>query len=88
MKSTVYSLVAALAATEVAGHALFQQLWVKGTDMGTQCIRLPSSNTPVTNVAGNDVRCNVGGMKGITKKCAVAAGDTVTIEMHQVGQVP
>ena len=84
MKSTTYALSAALAATSVAGHALFQQLWVAGVDMGTQCIRLPQSNTPVTNVAGNDVRCNVGGLKGVAGKCAVQAGQTVTIEMHQV----
>ena len=45
---------------------------------------MPQSNTPVTNVAGNDVRCNVGGTRGVSGKCAVKAGSTVTVEMHQV----
>jgi len=33
MKSGLFALVAALAAEQVAGHALFQQLWVDGEDM-------------------------------------------------------
>lgn len=44
---------------------------------------MPQSNTPVTNVAGTDVRCNVGGTRGVGKKCPVKAGSTVTVEMHQ-----
>jgi cellulase len=51
---------------------------------GSQCIRMPQSNTPVTNVGGTDIRCNVGGAKGVSKKCSVKAGSTVTVEMHQV----
>lgn len=50
---------------------------------GSQCARLPLSNNPVTNVASNDVRCNAG-TSAVGKKCAVAAGATVTVEMHQV----
>ncbi|ORY11490.1 glycoside hydrolase [Clohesyomyces aquaticus] len=76
------SLILACLAAHVAGHAIWQDLWVNGVDKGSTCIRMPSSNTPVTNVAGNDVRCNAG-TKGVSGKCAVAAGDTVTVEMHQ-----
>ncbi|KAK1478526.1 calcium-translocating P-type ATPase [Colletotrichum cuscutae] len=50
---------------------------------GLECARLPQSNSPVTNVAGNEVRCNVGGTSGVNAKCPVKAGGTVTIEMHQ-----
>jgi hypothetical protein len=32
MRSTIAAAVAALATREVAGHAIFQQLWVDGTD--------------------------------------------------------
>ncbi|KAK1758132.1 glycosyl hydrolase family 61-domain-containing protein [Echria macrotheca] len=32
MKSTILAALTALAANEVAGHAIFQQLWVDGTD--------------------------------------------------------
>ena len=85
MRSTV-NLVAAAAAMahSAAGHAIFQQLWVNGVDMAGQCVRLPGSNTPVTNVGGADMRCNVGGGRGARGKCPVQAGQYVTIEMHQV----
>ena len=45
---------------------------------------MPTSNTPVTNVGGRDIVCNVGGTRGVSGKCAVKAGGTVTVEMHQV----
>lgn len=44
---------------------------------------MPQSNSPVTNVAGADIRCNAGGARGVAGKCTVAAGATVTVEMHQ-----
>ncbi|KAF2205885.1 hypothetical protein GQ43DRAFT_355144, partial [Delitschia confertaspora ATCC 74209] len=46
------------------------------------CIRMPSSNSPVTDLNSNAMRCN-SGTKGVSGKCAVAAGQTVTVEMHQ-----
>jgi lytic cellulose monooxygenase (C1-hydroxylating) len=84
MKNTEYFALAVLAAGHVAAHATFQELWVDGVDMGSQCVRLPQSNSPITNVASADIRCNVGGTKGVAGKCAVAPGSTVTVEMHQV----
>ena len=33
MKSTTFAALAATAARTVAGHAIFQQLWVDGVDM-------------------------------------------------------
>jgi len=84
MKSSFYAAaLTALAAKEVAGHALFQQLWVDGTDYGSSCIRMPQSNSPLTNVGATDFRCNVGGTRGVSGKCPVAAGGSVTVEMHQ-----
>ncbi|KAF2790032.1 lytic polysaccharide monooxygenase, partial [Melanomma pulvis-pyrius CBS 109.77] len=79
MKSLI---LASLALQQVAGHSIFQQLWVDGVDKAGTCIRLPGSNSPVTNVGSNDIRCNVGGAKGVSGKCAVNAGGTVTVEMH------
>ncbi|KAL7624720.1 hypothetical protein AAE478_006291 [Parahypoxylon ruwenzoriense] len=81
MRSSLYAALTAVAATKVAGHALFQALWVDG--YGSQCVRMPGSNSPVTNVNGADIRCNAGGARGVSGKCAVKAGSTVTIEMHQ-----
>lgn len=43
---------------------------------------MPLSNTPVTNVMSNDIRCNAG-TAPVAHKCAVTPGTTVTIEMHQ-----
>ena len=48
------------------------------------CVRQPPSNSPITSVLTNDIRCNVNGAQGVAGKCAVNAGGTVTIEMHQV----
>ncbi|KJR81227.1 uncharacterized protein SPSK_01239 [Sporothrix schenckii 1099-18] len=73
MKSALRTAVFGLVAHLVAGHATFQDLW---------CARLPLSNTPVTDVASNDIRCNAG-TKPVANKCAVTPGTTVTVEMHQ-----
>ncbi|KAF2691877.1 lytic polysaccharide monooxygenase [Lentithecium fluviatile CBS 122367] len=78
-----FILASALAIQQAAGHAIFQQLWVNGVDKSNTCIRMPGSNTPVSSVSSNDIRCNAGGSKGVSGKCAVQAGDTVTVEMHQ-----
>ena len=45
---------------------------------------MPTSNTPVTNVAGAAVACNVNGATGVQGKCSAKVGSTVTVEMHQV----
>jgi cellulase len=83
MKSFSVALVGAMLAGNAAAHATFQDLWVNGVDMGAQCARLPPSNSPVTSVSSNDVRCNAG-TSAVSGKCSVAAGSTVTVEMHQV----
>ncbi|KAI1767298.1 glycoside hydrolase family 61 protein [Hypoxylon sp. FL1150] len=73
--------ISAFAAT-AAAHATFQELWVAGTDEESTCARLPGNNNPVTSVSTNDIRCNAGS-KAAASKCSVAAGDVVTVEMHQ-----
>ncbi|KAI1186401.1 fungal cellulose binding domain-containing protein [Nemania serpens] len=82
MKSVTYAVVSAALALQASAHSIFQDLWVDGVDYGSQCVRMPPSNSPVTNVNSNDIRCNVGGSKGVGAKCGVKAGSTVTIEMH------
>jgi cellulase len=48
MKSFLLSALA----TQVAGHAIWQDMWVNGIDKGSTCVRLPGSsyvsNSPVT----------------------------------------
>ncbi|KAK4211179.1 glycosyl hydrolase family 61-domain-containing protein [Rhypophila decipiens] len=81
MKSSAIAALVALA-SNVAAHATFQALWVDGVDYNDQCARVPPSNSPVTNVGSNDVRCNAG-TSPIAGKCPVRAGGKVTVEMHQ-----
>ncbi|KAH7131872.1 glycosyl hydrolase family 61-domain-containing protein [Dendryphion nanum] len=75
------AIIAAVTALANA-HATFQQLWKNGEDLESTCARLPPSNSPVEDYTGTALQCNVnpGAASG---KCSFAAGDTVTIEMHQ-----
>jgi cellulase len=82
MKSTIFALAAALSATQVASHATFQDLWINGVDQGETCVRMPTSNNPMTDVTSNNLRCNVN-RGAVAGRCAVKAGDTVAVEMHQ-----
>ncbi|KAI1749100.1 carbohydrate-binding module family 1 protein [Xylaria castorea] len=83
MKSTLYSAVAvAFGATNIAAHATFQDIWINGVDYITSCARLPLSNSPVQDVTSKDIACNAG-TSAVAGKCSVAAGATVTVEMHQ-----
>ncbi|KAI0453512.1 carbohydrate-binding module family 1 protein [Xylaria acuta] len=83
MKSTLYTAAAvAFGATSVAAHATFQDLWINGVDYGASCVRLPLSNSPVQDVTSKDIACNAG-TSPVAGKCSVAAGATVTVEMHQ-----
>lgn len=76
-----FNAVALLAfATSVAAHSTWQQLWVNGVDQDQKCVRLPANNNPVgtTDAA---VRCG-NGASNAAAACSVAAGSTITIEMH------
>ncbi|KAI1081235.1 glycoside hydrolase family 61 protein [Whalleya microplaca] len=66
---------AALAAQGASAHYIFQAL-SKGTAKGTpyEFVRRNTNyNSPVTDLASNDLRCNVGGATG---------GNTSTVEMN------
>ncbi|KAF8324031.1 hypothetical protein DL93DRAFT_2123645 [Clavulina sp. PMI_390] len=76
--------LAPLVAT-VTAHATFQELWINGVDQGQCCVRLPISNSPVTDVTSNDITCNVTPTAS-SGLCAVNPGDSVTVEMHQQPQ--
>ncbi|KAI4594013.1 hypothetical protein KJ359_008801 [Pestalotiopsis sp. 9143b] len=82
MKSVISAAILAYAAKNVAAHATFQDLWVDGVDQGTTCARIPTSNSPVTDVTSSDIVCNAG-TAAVTTNCEVTAGSTVTVEMHQ-----
>lgn len=78
MKYTVSAaLAAALAVQNVSAHATWQDLWVDGVDYDTQCARVPTSNSPITDVTSADLACNAG-TTAVTSNCPVTAGSTVT----------
>lgn len=52
---------------------------------GAECARVVPSNSPVTDVGGDDIRCNAN-TSPASSNCAVSAGDVVTVEMHQVSR--
>lgn len=66
-----FVIAAGLLATASA-HATWQELWVNGVDQVGKCVRLPPSNSPVSSVDSTDIRCNVGGTKGMSGTCTVA----------------
>ncbi|KAI1184598.1 lytic polysaccharide monooxygenase [Nemania serpens] len=87
MKSIVKVVAAAaLAAQSVSGHYIFQAL-AKGTAKGTPyefVRRNTNNNSPVTDLASNDLRCNVGGATGgSTSTLAMNAGDQFTFSLDQ-----
>ncbi|KIJ49722.1 lytic polysaccharide monooxygenase [Sphaerobolus stellatus SS14] len=75
------SLFVSLVAS-ATGHSTFQQFWINGVNKGNFCVRLPPGNSPVTSVTSSDLVCNANAA-ATSGVCAVNAGDTVTVEMHQ-----
>ena len=62
LKTAIFASVVA----SVAAHATFQELWINGVDQGSWCVRLPQSNSPVTDVT-SDVRLWVGKVGTISR---------------------
>ncbi|KZV93262.1 hypothetical protein EXIGLDRAFT_768270 [Exidia glandulosa HHB12029] len=75
-------VLAASFVASVSAHATFQQLWINNVDFGGSCVRTPQSNNPVASVTTNDIICNAS-PSAAANTCAVKAGDTLTVEMHQ-----
>lgn len=63
-------------------HAIWQQLWRNGEDLESTCARMPQSNSPIQDYTSTALQCNVNPSPA-PGTCGFAAGDTVTIEMHQ-----
>ncbi|KAI4680212.1 uncharacterized protein J4E88_006104 [Alternaria novae-zelandiae] len=72
----------------VSAHQNLHQLWVNDVTPGYQVgIRMPPSNSPVTDVTSDDIVCNVGGSKvpsGV-ETVAAAEGDTIKVQWDQSG---
>lgn len=77
------SIIVASLLTAVNAHQNFHQFWVNGVSPGYQIsIRMPPSNSPVTDVTSDDITCNVNGNKvpsGVTTTSA-KEGDAITVQ--------
>lgn len=87
MKSFAAITLLCAALAEVAhGHYIFQYLTANGVK-GAQYQNVrknTNNNSPVTDLASNDLRCNVGGGSGAsTTTVSVAAGSSVTFTADQ-----
>ncbi|KAG9041218.1 hypothetical protein FS837_012544 [Tulasnella sp. UAMH 9824] len=80
LTSTVAALASVIAT--VNAHATFQYFWTDATTSTNTCVRAPPSNNPVGTMDAA-MSCNVNGDNGVAGKCTVAAGSTVSVEMHQ-----
>ncbi|KAK7190686.1 hypothetical protein DPSP01_006705 [Paraphaeosphaeria sporulosa] len=76
-----FAVVAGFAAAANA-HATWQYLWKNGEDLGSTCVRKVPSNSPIEDYSSTALQCNVNPADA-EGNCEFAAGDTVTIEMHQ-----
>ncbi|KAK7740595.1 hypothetical protein SLS62_011095 [Diatrype stigma] len=81
MKNLAGLVAAALAATPASAHYIFQQLAVDDTEFAVwEHIREHTNgNSPVTDLASEDLRCNVGA--AATETVAMAAGDAFSFTL-------
>ncbi|KAK6495285.1 hypothetical protein TWF481_003312 [Arthrobotrys musiformis] len=66
---------------QALAHQNLHQFWVNGVSPGYEVgIRMPPSNSPVTDVTSNDITCNVNGSDGTNVAVInAAAGDTIDV---------
>lgn len=73
-------LASSLIAT-VTAHQNFHQFWVNDQTPGYQTgIRMPPSNSPVTDLTSNDMACNVNGETGVADTVPANEGDTIKVQ--------
>ncbi|CAO2648510.1 Nn.00g077770.m01.CDS01 [Neocucurbitaria sp. VM-36] len=78
MKSALIFLAAV---ASVSAHSTWQDLWVGSEDKDTSCARTVKDNNPITSLTSPDMFCGRGptASSGV---CEVAAGSSLTVEMH------
>lgn len=82
MKGLLSAAALSLAVSDVSAHYMFQQLTAAGSKQGLwQYIREHTNyNSPVTDLASNDLRCNVGASGSGTQTLSVQAGSSITFD--------
>jgi cellulase len=76
------SIVAFSLLAAVSAHQNLHQVWVNDVSPGYQIgLRMPPSNSPVTDLTSNDLACNVGGstVPSGVDTIAAAEGDSITV---------
>src|SRR4051812_19547265 len=69
--------------TAVSAHQNFEQLWVNDVTPGRQVgIRMPPNNSPVKDLASDDLVCNVGGtnVPSGVKTIDASEGDKIKVQ--------
>ncbi|KAL6707076.1 hypothetical protein ACN47E_004828 [Coniothyrium glycines] len=74
-------LVLLAAAASVSAHSTWQDLWVGSEDKATSCTRVVANNNPISSLSSSDMFCGISPAKS-SNVCAVAAGSSLTVEMH------
>ncbi|KAJ4342359.1 hypothetical protein N0V95_006954 [Ascochyta clinopodiicola] len=82
------AFIATALISAVAAHQNLHQFWINDETPGYQVgIRMPPSNSPVTDLTSDDLACNVGGSKvpsGV-ETVAAAEGDSIKVQWDQSG---
>lgn len=68
-------------AAAVSAHSTWQDLWVGSSDKATSCTRTVLNNNPISSLSSSDMFCGIQ-PKATSGVCEVAAGDSLTVEMH------
>lgn len=80
------TIIASSLIAAVSAHQNFHQLWINNETPGYQVgIRMPPSNSPVTDVKSEDIACNVNGQTGVADTVAASEGDTIKVQWDQSG---
>ncbi|KAL5121526.1 hypothetical protein ACEQ8H_000598 [Pleosporales sp. CAS-2024a] len=74
-------LVLFAAVASVSAHSTWQELWVGSSDKAGTCVRTVQDNSPITSLTSSDMFCGRGPAKS-SGVCEVAAGSSLTVEMH------
>jgi len=74
-------LVLLATVASVSAHSTWQELWVGTTDKATSCARTVKDNNPITSLSSSDMFCGRGPASS-SGVCEVAAGSSLTVEMH------
>jgi cellulase len=78
--------IASALLTAVSAHQNLHQLWINDVTPGYQAgIRMPPSNSPVTDITSSDIVCNVNGGTGVSTTVPATEGDTIKVQWDQSG---